>query len=257
MFKKHLVFAGLLSAAVGVPYSASEWRGVYNWLQGSNQPTANGSVEQQLDQLTSQANDTVRNTAQNVERELNNYTNSRNKTPVWTVSESNRSNSSSETSNSTTNRTSSTSQPSIPAQDLGIVPFHEAISLEVSEQYVLHRWSRVNTGLIDNTERGFRVSLVTGSNHDDPAGVLTYYFDVNHRCTRLTFSGTVGEPQKMVWYLVQYFGFEAQKSPEPGVHLYQVRKGKNYSELWIRPAQVVRTTNPHLRYEVELKLFRP
>ncbi len=57
-------------------------------------------------------------------------------------------------------------------------------------------------------------------------------------------------------YLVQRFGFEPQPSPEAGVHLYQIRAGRMNSELTIKPASVVRSNTPHLRYQVELLISR-
>ncbi len=64
----------------------------------------------------------------------------------------------------------------------------EAITLDVTEQFVINRWPRVNTGLIEKDLRGFRVPYLSGSNEDDPAGALTYYFNKKHQCEKLTFS---------------------------------------------------------------------
>jgi hypothetical protein len=143
--------------------------------------------------------------------------------------------------------------------DLSLVRLDEAVNWDATIPWILQRWPRVNTSIKDTSGklRGFRVPLVTGANEDDLAGALTYYFNKENRCTYLTLSGTVGDPRQLVYYLVQRYKFAPKQSPEPGVHVYELGwNGNGKSTLTIKPAQVVRSSTPHLRYQVELEMNR-
>jgi hypothetical protein len=300
MFKQHAIFGLLVSAALGIPYAASEWRSLTDWittpgysspresgealeLQRDYQRTAallNGDYSQPRLQTQSNSNSgnpswfrtisdsnstTVEDTAQDAVRareEMGREVIER----ARAASKANQGTPAREISSSgTTKEASNGSSPEfrsdapIPGpkfSDLGLVHLHEALTLETTEQFVISRWPRVNTGLMDKDLRGFRVPYLSGSNEDDPAGALTYYFNKKHKCDKLTFSGTVGDPRKLVMYLVKSHGFEPQPSPEAGTHLYQIRAGRMNSELTIKPATVVRSNTPHLRYQVELLISR-
>ncbi|MGC4006672.1 MAG: hypothetical protein QM811_27535 [Pirellulales bacterium] len=132
--------------------------------------------------------------------------------------------------------------PGPKSQELAIATLEEGLNLDMTQQYVLYRWPRVNTGLVEGDLRGYRVPFVTGSNEIDPAGALTFYFDKSHRCSRITFSGTVGNPQRLVMYLVQRYGFAPKNSTEPGVHFYEGHRGSKPNLLTIRTAQMVRSS---------------
>jgi hypothetical protein len=301
MFKQHAIFGMLVSAALGIPYVASEWRSLSDWLttpgysnpresdealelQGDYQRTAtllNGDYAQpRLQTQSSPASNqsswfrtisdsnssTVEDMSQDAIRareELSREMLERARAGSYPNQAGTAAR---EISNSGSMKEESNGYPSsfrpdapIPGpkfSDLGLVHLHEALTLEVTEQFVINRWPRVNTGLMEKDLRGFRVPYLSGSNEDDPAGALTYYFNKKHKCDKLTFSGTVGDPRKLVMYLVQSHGFEPQPSPEAGVHLYQIRAGRQNSELTIKPATVVRSNTPHLRYQVELLISR-
>jgi hypothetical protein len=301
MFKQHAIFGMLVSAALGIPYVASEWRSLTDWMTApgySNPRTSSEGLELQGDYQRTAA---LLN-GDNAQPRLQTQSSPVGNQSSWfrTISDSNSSTvedmsqdairareelsremleqaragaypnpsgtAAREISNSGTTKDVSSSnmagfRPDAPIPgpkftELGLVHLHEALNLQVTEQFVINRWPRVNTGLMDKDLRGFRVPYLSGSNEDDPAGALTYYFNKNHTCEKLTFSGTVGDPRKLVMYLVQSHGFEPQPSPEAGVHLYQIRAGKQNSELTIKPAPVVRSNTPHLRYQVELLISR-
>lgn len=296
MFKQHATFGMLVSAALGLPYVASEWRSITDWLttpgytspresgealelQGDYQRTAallNGDYSQP--RLQTQSNSswfrtisdsnstTVADTAQDAIRareEMGREVIERARAasmanqPGSPARETRGSGTTKEASNGNTPEFRADAPiPGPKFSDLGLVHLHEALTLETTEQFVISRWPRVNTGLMDKDLRGFRVPYLSGSNEDDPAGALTYYFNKKHKCEKLTFSGTVGDPRKLVLYLVKSHGFEPQPSPEAGTHLYQIRAGRMNSELTIKPATVVRSNTPHLRYHVELLISR-
>jgi hypothetical protein len=131
----------------------------------------------------------------------------------------------------------------------------EALRFDVTAPWVLQRWPRVVTGLPDGDLQGYRVPLVTGTREDDIAGALTYYLSPQQACRRITFSGTAGDPRKLVAHVVGQFGLIQRTSNDPALQLYQTRwNGKPVSELRIKPVAVVRADSPHARYEVELTL---
>jgi len=296
MFKHHALFGLLVSTALGIPYAASEWRSITSWfttpgpgyydrsgealdierdgmrnaalLRGDElQPRLQTQSNPSWFRTISDSNSTtVEDTSQDairareelgreaIERARASSKANQPGTPAREISNG-------ATTKEASNGNTLGFRPDAPIpgpkfSDLGLVHLHEALTLETTEQFVINRWPRVNTGLMDKDLRGFRVPYLSGSNEDDPAGALTYYFNKKHKCEKLTFSGTVGDPRKLVMYLVQSHRFEPQPSPEAGVHLYQIRAGRMNSELTIKPATVVRSNTPHLRYQVELLISR-
>ncbi len=293
MFKHHAIFGLLVSAALGVPYVASEWNSSTPWMTDSSVGTSRIDVQadsmrtsallrgdEYQPRLQTQGNPdwyrtisdtnstTVEDTAADAIRareQLNRemleraraYSNPAG-TPARMISNSSAGDAPVKEA-SAGNPAAVRDEAPIPGpkfSELGLVHLHEALTLDATEQYVIQRWPRVNTGLVDKDLRGFRVPYLSGSNEDDPAGALTFYFNKKHQCEKLTFSGTVGDPRRLVMYLVQRYGFEPQPSTEAGTHVYMVRSGKQNSELTIKPATVVRSNTPHLRYHVELLISR-
>src|SRR5262245_12902881 len=78
-----------------------------------------------------------------------------------------------------------------------IVDMAEVFRLNVSPTWVMSRWPRVSAGLPEESLQGLRVALVTGTRQDDLAGSLTYYFTPTQRCSKITFSGTTGDPRRL------------------------------------------------------------
>lgn len=129
---------------------------------------------------------------------------------------------------------------------------------DVTTSWVLGHWSRVSTQLADLDLQGYRVPLVTGTRPSDLAGSLTYYFNKRQRVERITFTGTTGDARPLVSLLVGRFGFRRELADDAGLYLYRVMRGREVqSELRIRPASVVRASDPHGRFEVALDLRRP
>lgn len=136
-----------------------------------------------------------------------------------------------------------------------VVDLAEALRLEVTSSWVLGRWPRVTAGLPDADLQGYRVPLVTGTREDDLAGSLTYYFNKQQRCARITFQGTTGDARRLIAYLSQRYGFKQQPSNDPNLYLYQIRwNGTPLSELHIRPARIIKSDAPLARFEVLLAL---
>jgi hypothetical protein len=136
-----------------------------------------------------------------------------------------------------------------------LVPIDEAIRFDITTPWLLSRWPRVTTGLPEGNLQGYRVALVTGTREDDLAGSLTYYFDTQQVCKRITFQGTVGDPRRITAHVVGRFGLVRQAGGDPGLHLFQTRwNGKPVSELRIKAVPVVKSSAPNARYDVQLTL---
>lgn len=135
----------------------------------------------------------------------------------------------------------------------------EVLRFDISPAWVVRQWPRVSSGLAQLQLQGYRVPLVTGTDQDDLAGSLTYYFNPRQQVQRLTFHGTTGDTRSLVALFTARFGFRRRLTNEPGVFLYETlgSNGKPISFLWIRPAPVVKATEPLERYEVAILMERP
>ena len=132
----------------------------------------------------------------------------------------------------------------------------EFLRFDVTPNWISQRWARVSTVRVEQGLEGLRVPLVTGTNLDDLAGSLTYYFDKEQRVRRITFYGHTGDDRKLVSAVTQQFGM--RKKQTLGAGLYLARwNGKPTSVLRIEHAPVVRSDMPHGRLEVTLELNRP
>ncbi|MEO8495680.1 MAG: DUF6690 family protein, partial [Planctomycetota bacterium] len=71
----------------------------------------------------------------------------------------------------------------------GIGELEHILQFNVTPEWIVQRWSRVSTIRSDTGLDGLRVALVTGTNLEDVAGSLTYYFDKQRQLRRVTFDG--------------------------------------------------------------------
>jgi Family of unknown function (DUF6690) len=146
----------------------------------------------------------------------------------------------------------------MPIEGYGRYDLAEVLNFEATPQWVMSRWPRITSGLADPNLQGYRVPLITGTGDDDLAGSLTYYFDKEQKLKVIHFRGTTGNPHKLVSLVTSRYGLSPQTSSDPGLYLYQAKwNGKPTSELRIRPAQIVRASQPHSRFQVEMAMKRP
>lgn len=138
-----------------------------------------------------------------------------------------------------------------PVSDLG-----EVLRFDVSPQWVMARWSRVSTVLADLELEGLRVPLVTGTNLDDLAGSLTYYFDKKHQVRRLSFHGYTGDERKVAALVCQRYKLQPTQSLHAALFLAKWN-GEPMSALRVALAPVVRADSPNTRLEVMLEINRP
>jgi hypothetical protein len=133
---------------------------------------------------------------------------------------------------------------------------NEVIRFDIPPSWVTSRWPRVTTTLSDTGLEGLRVPMVTGTQVDDLAGSLTYYFDHQHRVQRLTFEGFTGDDRRLVALITQDFGLQ----PAPTLHagMYATWwNGVPTSVLRVARAPVVTVASPHAQLQVFLELNRP
>jgi hypothetical protein len=161
----------------------------------------------------------------------------------------------------------STSAHEVPASPAATVPasrprsqnadLGQFINFAVTPAWVLNQWPRVSASLAEIDFQGYRVPLVTGTQEDDLAGSLTYYFDHQQRVARITFAGSTGDPRKLITLVTGQFGFVQDVSDDPAVVVYAVKwNKKSHSELRIRPVKIVRADDPRNRYDIELSIRR-
>jgi hypothetical protein len=130
------------------------------------------------------------------------------------------------------------------------------LRFDVSPEWVSSRWSRVSTTLAEMDLEGLRVPLVTGSETDDLAGSLTYYFNHKREVQRIAFDGYTGDPRPLIATVTQYY--RLQEEPTLGAGLYLAKwNGNPTSMLRIRHSPVVRANYPNSHYEVRLEINRP
>jgi hypothetical protein len=100
---------------------------------------------------------------------------------------------------------------------------------------------------------------VSGTAEDDLAGALTYYFNWHQQVQRITFSGTTGDPRRLIQWVAGRFAFGRRLTNDPGIILYEVPRpdGRPQSTLCIRPVPVVKASEALARFNVALTIERP
>ena len=221
MFRKTFLTAGVLGAAVGGPYAASHWQE----LKASVFGAGNGNSA-----ISSGAFNPV----------SANYS----ATPQLPAV--------------TPNGVPMGAGLNPQADETPIVEMSEAFRWDTTPQTVMSRWPRVSSGINEESLHGMRVALISGLRMDDVAGSLTYYFATSQKCAKITFSGTTGDPARLISLLTDRYGFKPVGSQDPSVLRYEIRwMGDAHSWLVVRPSAVVRSSSPYARYEVQAIINDP
>ncbi len=134
--------------------------------------------------------------------------------------------------------------------------FGEVFRFDLPPRWVVSRWSRVTTILAEYDLEGLRVPFVSGTDLDDIAGSLTYYYDKQHQLQRISFEGRTGDERRLVQFMQQAFNLKVEPSHYAGL-LLEKWNGQPKSVLLIRHAPVVLSAEPHSRLEITLELNRP
>lgn len=138
-----------------------------------------------------------------------------------------------------------------PVKDL-----REVLRFDISPRWVIDRFARVSTVLSDLQLEGLRVPIVTGTQADDMAGTLTYYFDRSDKLQRVTIHGFTGQPDRLVGLLTQHYGLSHTPSLEAGVYTKRWN-GVPVHFLRLTHAPVVYSDAIHQKYTLFLELNQP
>ena len=98
-----------------------------------------------------------------------------------------------------------------------------------------------------------RVALVSGTQPDDLAGSLTYYFDEHHLLQRVTFTGRTGDARRLLAAIVPMHGLRSLPTTS-AAHYVAGNPKKPTSQVTVNylplmPAQ----TNARLEVAVDLR----
>jgi hypothetical protein len=132
----------------------------------------------------------------------------------------------------------------------------DVLRFDANPQWVTQHFSRVTTVLADVHLDGLRVPVVTGTQPEDLAGTITYYFDRQHRMQRINLHGFTGDPARLVQLMTQHYGMIEQ--PSLGAGTYVIRwNAQTTSVLQIVHAPVVHAEAFNGKYTVFLELNQP
>jgi len=95
----------------------------------------------------------------------------------------------------------------------------QVFRFDVTPRWVLARWPRASTVAGEPEQLGMRMAIVTGTRPDDVAGSLTYYFDPHHRLQRITFTGTTGDPRRLLAAVVTPYALKSQPTTEAALYI--------------------------------------
>ena len=97
---------------------------------------------------------------------------------------------------------------------------------------------------------------VTGTQADDVAGTLTYYFDQSRKLQRVMVHGFTGDPSKLVEIMTKHYGLRHEPTLEAGVFTRRWN-GRPVHFLRLSRAPVVYSDAVHQKYTVFLELNQP
>lgn len=136
-----------------------------------------------------------------------------------------------------------------------VVDFRDVFRFDMSPPRIMQRWPRV-TRITHEPFQVFRVPLVTGTEPDDLAGSLTWYFDERQQLQRLTFRGTTGDATRLVEMSTQYFELKKAVTLDAGLY-FSNWNGVPTSVLMITHPAVIRSDRPHERLHIHMEINRP
>ncbi len=144
----------------------------------------------------------------------------------------------------------------IPMNGGPIYDIREILRFDITPGWVIHRFSRVSTILAERNFDALRTPIVTGTQPQDLAGTLTYFFDAEQRLRRIHLQAMTGDPNPLVATMIQFYHLRPE--PSLGGHLYTTRWNNQVSSLMhIAPAPVLDATKPNSRFVVFLEINQP
>jgi hypothetical protein len=146
-----------------------------------------------------------------------------------------------------------------PHLDGGVIDrFEDVINMDITPIWITQRWARVSKNIQSGQWQGYRVPIVTGEKTDDLAGALTYYFDNQQQLQSIAFSGTTGEPRRIITMLQQEFHLTKRPTSLSGLYIKSQNR-RPVSVLMITRSPHTATANNAIRYSqytVEFELNR-
>lgn len=136
-----------------------------------------------------------------------------------------------------------------------IKEFKEVLRFDIKPKWVNQRWARVSSSLAELGLEGYRVPVVTGSDVNDLAGSLTYYFDKQHQVQRVVFMGKTGDPKRLIDFVTSEYRMTQRPSLNAGLYIHS-RGGIPVNALTIKQNSVITADNPHGTYQIYLELNR-
>lgn len=146
--------------------------------------------------------------------------------------------------------------PPLTATVTPVATLEGVLRFDITPRWVMDNWPHVSTTRADGDLDGLRVPLITGTNPQDVAGSLTYYFDRQRVVQRVALDGVVGDERHLVSVVTRVFHLEADLQAGAGIYVSKWN-GEATSALWIRRAPVVSADNPYQKFEFALELNRP
>ncbi len=135
------------------------------------------------------------------------------------------------------------------------VTIEQAFRFDLTPQWVSSHWPRVSTVLGEPEQLGMRVALVSGTQPDDVAGSLTYYFDAHHQLQRITFDGLTRDPRRILAATVTPYKLKSQ--PTTGAaHYLSGDPREPTSEVVVEHLPVLTADPTAARAEVTVDLRR-
>ncbi len=232
----------LLAAAIGVPYTATETdlgRQAVSMLSSGSESVASGLSRAVV---LGESDGAGLHTHRDVERVWENSVDRYRYSEVPSVVA---------TSNPAALSASATQLVGRPVADL-----REVIRFDISPDWVTANFSRVSTVLAELQLDGLRVPLVTGTQPEDLAGSITYYFDPSGRLQRVMLHGFTGDVSKIVTTMTQHYGLQSEPTLEAGVFTRRWN-GKPVHFLRITRAPIVYSDALHHKFTVFLELNQP
>jgi hypothetical protein len=145
-----------------------------------------------------------------------------------------------------------------PLEGLPTYSLAEVLRMDVSKEWVYRRWARKSTGLAEPELFGIRVPLVSGTRMTDVAGSLTYYFNVAGQVEKIRLTGKTADTSELVNLLAGRYGFRPAIPLVAGEQLFRVESGgRVQSELKTWPESVLWSTSPHDSFTIDLEINRP
>ena len=147
-------------------------------------------------------------------------------------------------------------QPNTSVGGGAVTDLREVLRFDIVPGWLPQRFARVSTVTSNVQMDGLRVPLITGTQPNDIAGSLTYYFDASQSLKRINLHGLTGDPSPLSNLMVQFYQLKPEQSL--GGQLFTTRwNNRITSVMHIAPAPVIYAGADHSKYILFLELNQP